>query len=91
MPFPPKLQQIPVPLQHQISLPVQTPLRDVDVHIDVLYQTLLAHVVVLGPYEAADEQVHPRAVEIVLEGVHDVDFLQKGKKKRGVWISIHYS
>lgn len=58
---PVKIQQprLPWPLQPYvpICIPLQTLPRDIAVRLDIFDQALLAHIVVLGPYEAEDKQV----------------------------------
>ncbi len=78
MPLPAKLHQIPIVLEFRIRLSLQAPPRHLDIHPDVLDQALLTHVVVFRPNKAEDEQVHARAVEVLGEGVEDVDFLVVG-------------
>lgn len=75
MPLPAKLHQIPIVLEFRIRLSLQAPPRHLDIHPDVLDQARLTHVVVFRPNKAEDEQVHARAVEVLGEGVEDVDFL----------------
>lgn len=75
MPLPVKLHQIPIVLELRIRLSLQTPPRNLDIHPDVLDQSLFADIIVLWPYEAKDEEVHARAVEVLREAVEDVDFL----------------
>lgn len=74
---PRKIQQpllaLPVHPDPPIGLPRQTLPRHVAVRLDVLDETVLAHVVVLGPDEAEDEQVERGGVEVGREGVQDVD------------------
>ena len=60
-------------LKRRIPRPLQTPLRDLAVDLDVLDQCLEADVVVLGPDEPQDQQVQRRAVEVAREVVQDVD------------------
>jgi hypothetical protein len=77
-PHPREIQQplFPLPLQTYylpIAFPLQTLPRHVAVCLDILDQTLLAHVVVLGPDEAQNQQVEWHAVEVGGEGVQDVD------------------
>jgi hypothetical protein len=75
---PREIQQPLLPLLLQTYLPIAFPLqtspRHVAVRLDILDQTLLAHVVVLGPDEAQNQQVERRAVEVSGKGVQDVDF-----------------
>ena len=70
-----KTQQIVAQLETRIGFTFQTPPCDININADVLYQAFLAHIVVLGAYETQDEQIHPSTVEILGEGVKDVDFL----------------
>jgi hypothetical protein len=74
---PREIQQPLPPLPFQpypvIRLPLQTLPRNIAVRLDILDQALLAHVVVLGPDEAQDQQVQRRAVEVGGEGVQDVN------------------
>src|SRR2546421_1296578 len=65
---PREIQQplLPFPLQTYppIAFPLQTLPRHVAVRLDILDQTLLTHVVVLGPDEAQNQQVERYAVEV---------------------------
>ena len=76
-PHPREIQQPLLPLSLQtypsIAFPLQTLPRHVAVCLDILDQTLLAHIVVLGPDEAQNQQVERHAVEVGGEGVEDVD------------------
>jgi hypothetical protein len=76
-PHPREIQQplllLPLQTYLPIAFPLQTLPRHVAVHLDILDQTLLAHVVVLGPDEAQNQQVERHAVEVGGEGVQDVD------------------
>lgn len=76
MPLASKLNQVLIVLQLEIGRPLQTPLRHLNIHIDILDQTLLAHIIVLRSYKPTNEQIHPRTVEILLELVENVHFLQ---------------
>lgn len=67
MPLASKFRQVLLLLQIGVGAPLQTPLRYLNVHIDILNQTLFAHVVVFGSYKATDEQVHACAVEVLFE------------------------
>ena len=69
VPPPLKVPQVPIIPNPLIRLPLQTPPRNLYIYVYILDKTLLAHVIVLRPYEPQDQQVHPCAVEIVGEGV----------------------
>lgn len=74
---PREIQQPLLPLLQTyppIAFPLQTSPRHVAVRLDILDQTLLTHVVVLGPDEAQNQQIERRAVEVSGKGVQDVDF-----------------
>lgn len=73
LPF--KFSQIRLPFETQILVPLQTPPRNLDVHVDILNQALLAHIIVFGPYKPQDKQIHMGVVEILFKRVEDMDFL----------------
>lgn len=93
MPLSAKLHQIPIVLEFHIRLSFQAPPRHLDIHPDVLDQALLTHVVVFRPDKAEDEQVHARAVEVLAEGVEDVDFLVApgGEVRRVSMRAVHFA
>jgi hypothetical protein len=74
---PRKIQQpllsLPFHTYLPIAFPLQTSPRHVAVRLDILDQTFLAHIVILGPDEAQNQQVERRAVEVSGKGVQDVD------------------
>ena len=57
-----------------IPLPRQTPPGNLDIRADILDQSLHPGIIILRPDIPQDHQVHARVVEVVGEGVHDVDF-----------------
>ena len=69
-----EFQQIRILSQLGVCTSAQAATSHVDIRFDVLDQALLAHVVVLGPNEAQNEQIHMTVVEVLLEIMHDVDF-----------------
>lgn len=75
MPLPFELRQIVVPFPLFVSLPLQTPSRDLDIEPYILDQALFTHVIILRPYKTHDQKVHACAIEVMMERMQDVDFL----------------
>ena len=70
--LPPKLNQPPLLLKPRIRVPRQTIPRDIDIRMNILDQTLKTDIIILRANEPQNNKVHVRAVEILLELVHDV-------------------
>jgi len=91
-----KLQQIRILLKLRIPLPLQTPPRNLDIKLNILNQTLLANIIILGPDESQNDQIHMTAVEILFEFVQYVDFdgadgvFVKGVPADGHYLGVHF-
>ena len=74
---PPKIRQplppLPFLLEFRITLPLQTPPRNITINFDILDQRLHTHIIILRPDVAQHEEIQRRAVEVVREVVQDVD------------------
>lgn len=57
----------------RVSLPLQTPLRNLTINVDILDQRLETDIVELWPDKPQHQQVEGRAVEVAREVVQDVD------------------
>src|SRR5271156_232995 len=54
---------------------IQAPLRNLDILIDILYQTLHRHVITLRPYISKNTDRHFGAIEIFREFIEYMDLL----------------
>lgn len=59
-------------LKRPIRLPIQTPLAHAYILAYILHQRLLAHVIVLWPYKAQNDEAQRRAIEVLAERMQQV-------------------
>jgi hypothetical protein len=53
---------------------IQTLPGYVDIHIDIVNQALLGHIIILWPDEAQNQQIHLRPVKVLGKRMHNVHF-----------------
>ena len=59
----------------RVGFPLKAFACNLDIEADILDQALFTDIIILRSYEAQDQEIHPRSVEIPLEAMENVHFL----------------